>query len=84
MLHPFRALNGGGAPLSGGIDVGQRIMPWIRYNGQTEFKGGKANIRIQSDGSFTWSRQIRKDKGLTAYVSWEDITSNEVFWPKVR
>ena len=69
---------------SGGIDAGQRLMPWIKYTGQAEFKNGVANIRVRADGSFTWTRKIRKSKGLTGYVSWEDITSNEVFWPKIR
>ena len=69
---------------SGGIDAGSKVMPWIKYNGQGAFKGGKANIRIKADGTFTWTRLIKKSKGLTGYVSWQDIKSNEVYWPKVR
>ena len=69
---------------SGGIDAGSKLTPWIKYNGQSTFKGGVANIRVQADGSFKWTRLIKKSKGLTGYVSWNDITSNEVFWPKVR
>ena len=69
---------------SGGIDAGSKLTPWIKYNGQGAFKGGVANIRVQADGSFKWTRLIKKSKGLTGYVSWNDIKSNEVFWPKVR
>ena len=69
---------------SGGIDAGSKLTPWIKYNGQESFKGGVANIRVQADGSFKWTRLIKKSKGLTGYVSWNDIKSNEVFWPKVR
>lgn len=69
---------------TGGIDTGERLAPWIKYNGQASFKGGKANIRVKADGSFTWSRLIKTSKGLTGYVSWRDIKSNEVYWPKVR
>ena len=69
---------------SGGIDAGSKLTPWIKYNGQGAFKGGKANIRIKADGTFTWTRLIKKSKGLTGYVSWQDVKSNEVYWPKVR
>ena len=69
---------------SGGIDAGSKLTPWIKYNGQGAFKGGVANIRVRADGSFTWTRLIKKSKGLTGYVSWNDIKSNEVFWPKIR
>ena len=69
---------------STGIEAGTRLTPWIRYNGQTSFAQGKATITVQSDGTFRWTRQIRKDKGITAYVSYVDTRSNEVFWAKVR
>lgn len=69
---------------STGIEAGTRLTPWIRYNGQTSFTQGKATITVQSDGTFRWTRQIRKDKGITAYVSYVDTRSNEVFWAKVR
>lgn len=69
---------------STGIEVGTRLTPWIRYNGQTAFTKGKATITVQSDGTFRWTRQIRKDKGITAYVSYVDVKSNEVLWAKVR
>ena len=70
--------------MSGGIDAGARLTPWIKYVGQSAFKEGRASIKVQADGTFTWSRLIHKKRGLTAYVSWTDIKSNEVFWPKVR
>jgi hypothetical protein len=69
---------------TGGIDAGVRLTPWIKYSGQKAFKQGKATIRVQSDGSFRWTREIRKSRGLTAYVSYLDTDSNRVFWAKVR
>ena len=70
--------------MTGGIEVGSRLVPWIKFNGQGSFSGGKATIRVKADGSFTWTRRIKTTRGLTAYVSWQDITSNEVYWPRVR
>lgn len=35
-------------------------------------------------GSYMWTRQIRKDKGLTAYVAYKPTESNRVYWAKVR
>lgn len=69
---------------TGGIDAGARLTPWIRYAGQGAFTQGKASITVQSDGTFQWTRQIKKSKGLTAYVSYVDTESNRVFWAKVR
>ena len=50
----------------------------------SSFSGGKATIVVQADGSFTWTRQIRKDKAVTGYVTWTDVESNKVTWLKVR
>lgn len=48
------------------------------------FKGGRASIMIKTDGTFRWTRLIKRSKGLTGYVSWQDVKSNEVYWAKVR
>jgi YVTN family beta-propeller protein len=67
-----------------GITTGTLLIPWIRYAGQPGFKQGVASISVQSDGTFTWTRLIKKSKGLSAYVSWTDIRSNKIYWAKVR
>ena len=69
---------------STGIPEGTKLTPYIKYSGQSSFTGGKATIVVQADGSFTWTRQIRKDKAVTGYVTWTDIESNQVTWIKVR
>ena len=69
---------------SAGIAAGARLTPWIRYSGQDAFVQGKASITVRPDGTFTWKRLIRKDKSVTAYISWTDIESNRVTWAKVR
>lgn len=68
---------------SAGIPAGARLTPWIRYSGQDAFRQGTATITVSSDGSFRWTRQIRKDKAVTAYVAYTDIESNRVTWARV-
>ena len=67
-----------------GIEEGTVLTPFIKYRGQSAFQKGNATITVQADGSFAWTRQIRKDKGLTAYVAYQVIESNRVNWVKVR
>lgn len=69
---------------SAGIPSGTRLTPWIRYTGQDAFREGTATIIVRADGSFRWTRQIRKDKAVTAYVAFTDIESNRVTWARVR
>ena len=69
---------------STGIPEGVKLTPHIRYRGQTKFINGTATIVVQSDGSFTWTRLIRKDRAVTAYVSYKGAKSNQVVWVKVR
>ena len=69
---------------STGIPAGTKLTPYIRYSGQSSFTEGKASITVQSDGSFRWTREIRKDKDVTGYVAWTDVESNRVTWVKVR
>jgi hypothetical protein len=69
---------------SAGIVRGSRLTPVIRYQGQATTSNGKAVISVGTDGTFRWTRQIRKDKGLTAFVTWTDVESNRVYWAKVR
>ena len=68
---------------TGGIDPGMKLTPWIRYGGQTSFVEGKATITVQADATFRWSREIRKDKAWTAYVSYLDTESNRIIWARV-
>jgi hypothetical protein len=69
---------------TGGIEAGVKVTPRIRYRGQSDFSQGKAVITVTSDGTFTWSRKIRPDKGLAAYIAYTDVKSNQVYWTKVR
>ena len=69
---------------STGIPAGTKLTPYIRYSGQSGFTEGKATIQVQSDGSFRWTREIKKSKDVTGYVAWTDVESNRVTWIKVR
>lgn len=67
-----------------GVPVGARLTPLIRYGKQGAFIEGQATIVVRSDGGFTWTREIRKDKKFTAYVAYQDLASNRIVWKKVR
>ena len=69
---------------STGLEAGTRLIPYISYAGQSGFSQGKASITVKADGRFTWTRLIRKDKRLTAYVTYRDLPSNKVIWTRVR
>lgn len=69
---------------STGIAPGTRLTPYIRYSGQKSFTKGKATIVVAADGTFLWTRQIRRDKGVTGYVAYRDLASNRVTWVKLQ
>lgn len=69
---------------STGIPEGTLLTPYIRYSGESTFSQGKATIVVQADGSFQWTREIRKDRAVTGYVAWTDLESNRVTWARVR
>ncbi|MFM9136269.1 MAG: InlB B-repeat-containing protein [bacterium] len=68
---------------TGGIAPGTRLTPYIKYTGQEKFKKGRATIVVKADGTYRWTRKIRKNRGVTAYVRWTDVRSNTVFWAKI-
>lgn len=67
-----------------GIPAGSRLTPHIRYTGQTVFAEGKATILVQADGTFRWTREIRRNRDVTGYVAYEDLKSNEVTWVRLQ
>lgn len=69
---------------SGGFSRGSLVTPYIRLRGQQEFRAGTATITLQDDGSFTWSRKVRKSNGITAFMAYADAKSNERHWPRNR
>lgn len=69
---------------TGGIDVGTKLTPYVRHRGHEHFIRGKATVIVQQDGTFTWSRLIRKNRSITAYVTYHDIHSNADYWQRVR
>jgi len=69
---------------TGGLDAGVVMAPFIRYRGQDAFTRGKASITVRTDGTFAWTRLVKKSKGLAAYVAYTDTTSNRVYWTKIR
>lgn len=69
---------------TGGIDPGTRLTPHVKLSGQSAFKTGVATITVKSDGTFTWSRLVRTNKRMMAYVSYLDTNSNQVTWVRIR
>jgi len=65
---------------TGGLAAGVLLAPRIRYQGQSDFRKGRATIRIAVDGTFTWTRLIRPSRGLTAYLSQRETSSNRISW----
>ena len=63
-----------------GLPAGTVLTPYVRIDGRQSFVGGAARIVVQADGTFRWSRLVKSGRGVTAYVSGTDVTSNEVTW----
>lgn len=66
-----------------GIPSGARLTPYVRTSRSGEYKAGEATITVQADGSFTWTRYVRKSKPLYAYMRYEDARSNTVVWVRL-
>jgi hypothetical protein len=73
-----------GTGSSTGLSRGTRLTPYVRYSTSGAFKKGKATIRVQSDGTFRWTRLISKSRPFQAYVSYRNVESNMRMWVKVR
>ena len=66
-----------------GIEPGSAVTPWIRKSGAEQAQAGRPQ-RVDEDGGFTWSRRVRSDGTVRAYVTWGDIRSNVVRLPAGR
>lgn len=66
-----------------GIPSGARLTPYVRTSRSGEYKAGEATITVQADGSFAWTRYVRKSKPLYAYMRYEDARSNTVVWVRL-
>ena len=66
-----------------GIEPGSRVTPWIRKPGAEQAQAGRPQ-RVDDEGGFTWSRRVRADGTVRAYVTWSDIRSNVVRLPAGR
>lgn len=66
-----------------GLPAGAVLTPYVRLQGRSTFVAGAARIVVQPDGSFRWSRLVRSNRDVTAYVAWTDVASNEVTWLKL-
>ena len=64
-----------------GFPAGTRVIPLIRFPGQTEFTAGSARPEIGADGSFFWERKTGKKTYV--YFTNEDgsVKSNRVIIP---
>jgi len=70
--------------VSTGIEPGTKLTAWIQYSDRDGLGVGVASIVVQEDGTFRWTRLIRKDRAFIAYVSYTDTYSNTVVWERVR
>ena len=65
-----------------GIEPGSQVTPWIRKPA-AQAQAGRPQT-VDDQGGFTWSRRVRSDGTLRAYVTWGDIRSNVVRLPAGR
>lgn len=66
-----------------GVPIGARLTPYVRTSRSGEYRAGDADITVQADGSFSWTRYVRKSKPLYAYIAYEDARSNTVVWVRL-
>jgi len=59
--------------------VGQSAQPWVKLNGQTEFRMRGKAVAIAADGGFRWSGAIRQTARV--YFTCGDVVSNRIFLP---
>ena len=67
-----------------GLPEGTQLTPHVRFKPRSDFKAGKSVITVRADGTFTWSRLLRKNRYIRAYVSYQDVNSGVVTWLRVR
>ena len=68
---------------STGFAAGEKVVPYLRFPGQTTFSAGSARPEVGADGSFSWQRKTGKKAYV--YFTSEDgtVTSNRVIVPAV-
>lgn len=66
-----------------GIPAGSRLTPYVRSSREGEYRAGVADVVVSADGSFRWSREVRKSKPLFAYMVYERAESNTVVWVRL-
>lgn len=61
-----------------GIEEGTKLVPYIRFPGQTQYTAGSARITIDANGNGVWQRKT--GKRVTVYLATEDgsVKSNRV------
>ena len=69
---------------SSGVAAGVSLTPYFKYADQSAYQRGRSTIAVASDGSFTWSRLISKDREVSAYVAYTDTHSNTVTFVRIR
>jgi len=66
-----------------GIPAGARLTPYVRHSRDATYKAGVADVLVSADGSFTWSREVRRSKPLFAYMAYQGAESNIVIWVRL-
>ena len=72
-----------GSRLQERVPAGSRLTPYVRSSREATYKAGVADVVVSADGSFTWSREVRKSKPLFAYMVYESEESNTVVWVRL-
>jgi VCBS repeat-containing protein len=64
-----------------GFDPGTKLVPYVRFPGQTQYTEGSARPEVGADGGFTWQRKTGKKTYVYFKNEAESIQSNRVIVP---
>jgi VCBS repeat-containing protein len=64
-----------------GFDPGTKLVPYVRFPGQTQYTEGSARPEVGADGGFTWQRKTGKKTYVYFKNESESVQSNRVIVP---
>ena len=67
-----------------GISGGEKLTPYVRFGSRGPFIKGAVTVKVDPDGSFTYTRKVRAHRPLEMYLTWNDARSNSVSWQRIK
>jgi hypothetical protein len=69
---------------STGVPAGTKLTVHVRLANRGAFTTTKATVIVREDGTFRWTRKVRANRPLQAYVTFTSTQSNTVRWARIR